>query len=213
VERDVRSILNIKELSLFSSFLKLCAGRVGQLFNASHIANELGVNYKTIQSWLTLLEASFLVYRLQPWHTNFNKRIVKTPKLYFYDTGLVCYLLGIRSADEVKVHFAKGALVENYVITEYIKDTWNSGKALSAYFWRDSGGHEIDLLIDKGSSIKTIEIKSSKTIKPNFFKELTYMENLAENFITEKYIVYGGDEKRKQFNTAILPWNKIDLLQ
>ena len=213
VEQDVRSILNVKELSLFSSFLKLCAGRVGQLFNASHIANELGVNYKTIQSWLTLLEASFLVYRLQPWHTNFNKRIVKTPKLYFYDTGLVCYLLGIRSADEVKVHFAKGALVENYVITEYIKDTWNSGKALNAYFWRDSAGHEIDLLIDKGSSIKTIEIKSAKTIKPNFFKELTYMENLAKDFITEKFIVYGGDEKRKQFNTAILPWNKVDLLQ
>ena len=213
IERDVRSIINIQDLSLFSAFLKYCAGRIGQLFNSSHIANELGVNYKTVQSWLALLEASFLVYRLQPWHTNFNKRIVKTPKLYFYDTGLACYLLGIRSAEEVKVHFAKGALMENYVITEYIKNTWNSGKPLNAYFWRDSGGHEIDLLIDQGSSIKTIEIKSAKTIKPNFFKELTYIENLATDFETEKCIVYGGDEKRNQFNTSILPWNMIDLLQ
>jgi len=213
VERDVRTLLNIKDLSLFSAFIKLCAGRVGQLFNQSNIANELGVTHKTVQSWLVLLEASFIIYRLQPWHTNFNKRIVKTSKIYFYDTGLACYLLGIRSAEEVKIHFAKGALVENYVITEYVKNAWNNGNAHNSYFWRDSAGHEIDLLIDNGSAVKIVEIKSSKTIKPNFFKELTYIENLATNYNLEKFIVYGGNEKRTQFNTSILPWNKVGLLQ
>lgn len=212
VERDVRSVLNIQNLNLFTSFIKLCAGRVGQLFNQSNIANELGVSHKTVQSWLALLEASFIIYRLQPWHTNFNKRIVKTPKIYFYDTGLACYLLGIRSAEEVKIHFAKGALVENYVITEYVKNSWNNGNANNAYFWRDSAGHEIDLLIDNGSTVKIVEIKSSKTIKQNFFKELTYFEKLATSYNLEKFIIYGGNEKRTQFNTSILPWNKIGLI-
>lgn len=210
VERDVRNILNIKNLSLFSSFLKLCAGRIAQLFNSSGIANELGVDHKTIRSWLALLEASFVIYRLQPWHINFNKRIVKSPKIYFYDTGLACYLLGLRNKEEVNIHFAKGALVENYIITEHIKNTWNNGETLNSYFWRDSAGHEIDLLLEKGNKLKIVEIKSSKTIKQNFFKELSYFEKLASNYKIEKHIVYGGNESRKQFNTQISPWNETD---
>lgn len=212
VERDVRNMLNIKDLSLFSTFLKLCAGRIGQLFNSSSIANELGVDYKTVRSWLSLLEASFVVYRLQPWHTNFNKRVVKSPKIYFYDTGLACYLLGLKSKEEINVHFAKGALFENYIMTEYIKNTWNKGKALSFYFWRDSAGNEIDLLIEEGQKLKIAEVKSSKTIKQDFFKGLTYFEKLAQKYTIEKYVIYGGDESRNQFNTSVLSWDKIDTI-
>jgi len=210
VERVVRNILNIKNLRLFSSFLQLCAGRIAQLFNSSAIANELGVDHKTIRSWLVLLEASFVIYRLQPWHINFNKRIVKSPKIYFYDTGLACYLLGLRNKEEVNIHFAKGALVENYIITEHIKNTWNKGEPLNSYFWRNSTGHEIDLLVENGKKLKIIEIKSSKTIKQNFFRELSYFEKLASNYKIEKHIIYGGKESRKQFNTQISPWNETD---
>ena len=212
VERDVRNMLNIKDLSLFSTFLKLCAGRIGQLFNSSSIANELGVDYKTVRSWLSLLEASFVVYRLQPWHTNFNKRVIKSPKLYFYDTGLACYLLGLKSKEEINVHFAKGALFENYIMTEYIKNTWNKGEALSFYFWRDSAGNEVDLLIEEGQRLKIAEVKSSKTIKQDFFKALTYFEKLAQKYTVEKYVIYGGNESRKQFNTSILSWDKIGMI-
>lgn len=212
VERDVRSMLNIKDLSLFSAFLKLCAGRIGQLFNSSSIANELGVDYKTIRSWLSLLEASFVVYTLQPWHTNFNKRVVKSPKIYFYDTGLVCYLLGLKTKEEINIHFAKGAIFENFVLAEYIKNTWNKGEILASYFWRDSAGHEIDLLIDQGQNLKIVEIKSSKTIKQDFTKGLVYFEKLAANYAIEKYVVYGGNESRTQFNTQFFSWDKINSL-
>ena len=212
IERDVRSIINIKDISLFSSFLRICAGRIGQLFNSSNIANELGVDYKTVQSWLSLLEASFVVFRLQPWHNNFNKRIIKSPKLYFYDTGLACYLLGLKKQGDIKIHFAKGALFENYVITEHLKNSWNRGDAVSNYFWRDSSGNEIDLINEIGDKIKIVEIKSGKTVKQDFFKGLTYFEKIATNYQIEKFIIYGGEESRKQFNTRVLPWNEINKL-
>ena len=212
IERDVRSIINIKDISLFSSFLRICAGRIGQLFNSSNIANELGVDYKTVQSWLSLLEASFVVFRLQPWHNNFNKRIIKSPKLYFYDTGLACYLLGLKKQGDIKIHFAKGALFENYVITEHLKNSWNRGDAVSNYFWRDSSGNEIDLINEIGDKIKIVEIKSGKTVKQDFFKGLTYFEKIATNYQIEKFIIYGGQDSRKQFNTRVLPWTEINKL-
>ncbi len=210
IERDVRSILQVKDLNLFNMFLRICAGRIGQLFNASDIGNEISVDHKTIQSWLSILEASFIVYRLHPWHVNFNKRVVKTPKLYFYDTGLACYLLGIRKAEELNVHFAKGALFENYVITEYIKNMRNAGDNSSPYFWRDNTGNEIDLLADLGRQIKIIEIKSGKTVKTDFFKGINFFEKIQVDYDLEKYIVYGGDSGRKQYGTQVLPWNKVD---
>lgn len=213
IERDVRKMLNIKDLSLFSAFLKLCAGRVGQLFNASSIANELGVDYKTIQSWVSLLEASFVIYKLQPWHVNFNKRIVKTPKLYFYDTGLAVYLLGLRSPKEINIHFAKGPLFENYCISEYLKSKWNRGETERCYFWRDNIGNEIDLLIENGSNLSIVEIKSGKTIKDDFFRGLKYFEKTAKNYSINKYLVYSGDSSRKQYDTKILSWNKIEELE
>lgn len=213
IERDVRSIFNIKDLPNFISFIKICAARVGQLFNASSIANELGVDYKTIQNWLNLLETSFILYRLQPWHVNFNKRIVKTPKIYFYDTGLVCHLLGITKESDLDIHFIKGAVFENYIITELVKQTWNSGKSLRHFFWRDNTGNEIDLLIEKGTQLELIEIKSAQTIKQDFFKNLNKIEKLATDYNVKKSILYAGVEKRKQFETNILTWENLGELE
>jgi uncharacterized protein len=212
IERDVRSIFNIKDLPNFISFIKICAARVGQLFNASSIANELGVDYKTIQNWLSLLETSFILYRLQPWHVNFNKRIVKTPKIYFYDTGLVCHLLGLNKESDLDIHFIKGAIFENYIVTELVKQTWNNGKSLRHYFWRDNTGNEIDLLIDKGTDLELIEIKSAQTIKQDFFKNLSKIEKLAKNYKVKKNIVYAGREKRIQYETNILTWENLSEL-
>lgn len=213
IERDVRSVINIKDLNLFNTFLKVCAGRAGQLFKASSIANEIGVDYKTVQSWLSILEMGFIVFRLNPWYVNFNKRIVKTPKLYFYDTGLLCHLLGINKAKDFNLHFAKGALFENFVIVEYIKESRNKGDNTSPYFWRDNTGNEIDLLEEIGQELKIIEIKSGKTIRDDFFKGLNYFDKIQSNYTISKYLVYGGNAQRKQFGTQVLPWNNLVKLQ
>ncbi len=212
IERDVRNVLQVRNLNTFSDFLKLCAGRTGQLFNASAIGNELGLDHKTVQHWLSILEASFIVFRLNPWFVNFNKRVVKTPKLYFYDTGLASYLLGLRSAEDVNTHYAKGALFENYVITEYLKNNFNQGDNQMPYFWRDNTGNEIDLLADFGQRLKIAEIKSAKTIGSDFFKGLNYFEKIQSKYTIEKAIIYGGETARKQYESIIIPWNKVEKL-
>ncbi len=212
IERDVRTIINVKNLNLFNAFLKLCASRIGQIFNASSISNDLGVDYKTIQSWIALLEASFIIHKLQPWHRNFNKRIIKSPKIYFYDTGLACHLLNLKSSDQLNTHFAKGNLFENYIINEVMKSRWNKGMSLTSFFWRDSKGNEIDLLIEDGKNIKLIEVKSSKTIKLDFFKGLNYVEKLIANHTVSKYLIYGGNESQKRTQAQVLPWNSISEL-
>ncbi|MCF6294316.1 MAG: ATP-binding protein [Flavobacteriaceae bacterium] len=212
LERDVRNILNVKNINKFGAFLKLCAGRIGQIFNSSNIANELGVDHKTVMSWLSLLEASFIVYRLQPWHTNFNKRTIKSPKIYFYDTGLACYLLGLKNKKEITLHFTKGALFENYIINEHLKNRWNNGLQFASYFWRDSSGNEIDLLIEEGKSLKIVEIKSGKTIKTDFFKSLNRFEKLASDFSVKKYLIFGGNESQKRTIAQIFSWDEVTRL-
>lgn len=209
LERDVRNLLNIRNIQKFSTFLKLCAGRIGQIFNSSSIANELDIDHKTITSWLSLLEASFIIYRLQPWHTNFNKRTIKSPKIFFYDTGLACHLLNIQNEKEIDLHFAKGSLFENFIITEHLKNRWNKGLAFSSYFWRDRSGNEIDLLIEKGNSLKIIEIKSAQTIKTSFFKSLNRFEKLATTFSIEKGLIYGGSEHQKRTTINIYSWRDL----
>ena len=148
IERDVRQMKNITDLVAFQTFLKICAGRVGQLINFSSISTECGISYNTIKSWLSVLQTSFIIYMLKPHHKNFNKRLVKQQKLYFYDTGLACSLLGIESPDQLQTHYARGALFENMVIMEILKNRLNSGKEEGLYFWRDNHGHELDILID-----------------------------------------------------------------
>ena len=199
IERDVRLLKNITNLDLFQKFIKLLAGRVGQLFNQTSLGNELGLDNKTINAWFTVLETSFITYRLQPYHSSFNKRLTKTPKIYFYDTGLLCHLLGINSRVELDLHFAKGNLFENLVTTELYKNAISGDLKQNLYFWRDSSQNEVDIIIEIGSKIEAIEIKSGKTIHSNFFKGLEYF---SKQTLNQKQIslnlVYGGSENQKR---------------
>ncbi len=211
IERDVRLIKNISDLSLFQKFLQLLAGRAGQLFNQSSLGNELGIDNKTVESWMTLLEVSFIAFRLQPFHKNYNKRIIKTPKVYFYDTGVLSFLLNIRSEEELNIHFAKGQLFENLVILEMLKNKHNRSIHGNLYFWRDSAGNEIDLIVDQGNVLKAIEIKSGKTIKQEFFKSLNLFSSLTTD--SENFLVYGGDAYQKRSNAAVMGVFELEKIQ
>jgi predicted AAA+ superfamily ATPase len=210
VERDVRLLKNVTNLDTFQKFIKLLAGRVGQLFNQSSLGNELGVDNKTINSWMNLLEASFIAFRLQPYHKNFNKRIVKTPKVYFYDTGLAAYLLGIRTEADFDFHFAKGQLFENFILLEKMKHSWNHRTHEHYYFWRDASGNEIDILIESGITLKAVEIKSAKTIHGDFFRSLAHFAKL--NPRASFYLVYGGEEFQKRTEATVLGFNDLMLI-
>jgi uncharacterized protein len=202
IERDIRLIKNISNLDLFQKFLQLLAGRTGQLFNQSSLGNELGVDNKTINSWMTLLEVSFIAFRLQPYYNNYNKRLVKTPKIYFYDTGLLSYLLGIRTVNDLNLHFAKGQMFENLVLLELIKNIWNRNTHDKFYFWRDRTGHEVDILLEQGQHLKAIEIKSGKTLQPDFFKSLSKFKEMKSDM--KSYLIYGGSEYQKRTDCTVL---------
>ena len=210
VERDVRMIKNISNLDLFQKFIQLLAGRTGQLFNQNSLGNELGLDNKTINSWMNLLEASFIAFRLKPYYNNFNKRIVKTPKVYFYDTGLAAFLLGIRTVKDLELHFAKGQLFENFVIVEKIKQSLNIKNYDKYYFWRDATGNEIDLLIERNQELLNLEIKSAKTIHSDFFKTLNNFKKIKPD--THSYLVYGGNDKQKRNNCTIVGFDNLDII-
>ena len=210
IERDVRQLIQIQNLSLFQNFLLLLAGRAGQVFNASALANEVGVNSQTIESWVSVLEASYVVFRLRPYYQNFNKRITKAPKLYFYDTGLLCYLLGLRRTDDLTRHFAKGAIFENFVILEVMKLHHNQGRRPQIYYWRDSNQNEVDLLIQDGMNLKAVEIKSGKTINSDFFKGLKYFKKIVPD--AQSILVYGGDESQKRTDAMVYAVEEMDQL-
>ncbi|MDR2585980.1 MAG: ATP-binding protein [Prevotellaceae bacterium] len=199
VERDVRLLRNIPDLSLFIRFIKLCAGRIGQLFNLSSLANECGITTSTAQSWLSILEAGYVLFLLKPYHKNFNKRLTKSPKLYFYDTGLACSLLSIESPSQLNLHYLRGALFENWVILEYFKKSHHLVKEPLAYFWRDSNGNEVDLLLEKGDHLEAIEIKSNDTMNSTHFKGLDYWQRLSGALPASCHLVYTGEHN---FNTA-----------
>jgi predicted AAA+ superfamily ATPase len=209
IERDLRQIKNITDLNNFERFLRLCAGRTGQLLNMNNLAIETGVDNKTIGSWIGILESSFIMYRLYPHYKNFNKRIVKMPKLYFYDTGLVCALLGIQNAQQLDFHPLFGSLFENFVIMELIKHRFNRAKNNNFYFWRDNTGHEIDLIAEESEGLYPIEIKSGKTITDEFFKGLLYWFKISGT--QSGTVVYTGETGQKRSsNIEILPWKRID---
>lgn len=209
LERDVRSALGVKDLTQFETFLRLCAGRVGQLINFSSIGSEVGVNYKTIQSWLSVLEASYIIRRIQPWHANLKKRLVKSSKLYFYDVGLAAYLIGIKSTEQLQTHPLRGALFENMVIAEAFKQQFNNGQNQPFFFFRDSQGNEVDLLIETGAGLNAYEIKASKTINSDFFHGLNYLKELKIPIVAT-HLIYGGSENRTQSNHLILSWQNAD---
>jgi predicted AAA+ superfamily ATPase len=210
IERDVRLLQNIQNLNLFIRFMKLCAGRTGQLLNFSSLANDTGVSVNTAKSWLSVLEASFIVFLLQPHFKNFNKRLVKMPKLYFYDTGLASSLLGISSAKQIETHYQFGALFENLVISELLKKLFHRGMRNNLYFWRDHKGAEIDVIIDQGDSLIPVEIKSSRTYSDSFFSGLHYWRKLAGNHDKQHYVVYGGDGLRETRNGILIGWKELN---
>ena len=209
VERDVRLIKNIVDLYAFERFVRLCAGRTGQLLNMNSLAIETGVDNKTIASWLSVLETSFIVFRLQPYHKNYNKRIVKMPKLYFYDTGLASALLGIENKEQLSLHPFRGALFENMVVLEFLKNRFNHGKTNNLFFWRDNVGTEIDLLIEYTERLVPIEIKSGQTITDAYFKSLTTWCKITG--IDTGYVIYAGNQTQKRSNgITVLPYTSTN---
>jgi predicted AAA+ superfamily ATPase len=207
IEKDVRQIKNITDLLVFERFMKLLAGRTAQEFNSTSLALETGVDVKTIQSWVGILESSYIIYLLKPHFKNFNKTIVKRPKIFFYDTSLVCSLLGIKTENQLDLHPSKGAIFETMVVSEFAKTRTNNGQQIDLYYWRDKTGHEVDLLIDKVNYLVPIEIKSSKTIHDSFFKNLSYYSKLSDTKLT--HVVYSGLQEQNRSNGIhVINWRE-----
>lgn len=209
IERDVRLIKNIPDLNSFTLFVKLCAGRIGQLLNLSSLSNEVGVSVNTIKSWLSVLEASYVIFRLEPHHENFNKRLVKMPKIYFYDTGLLCSLLGLENSNQLKSHYLLGSLFENFIISELLKYRMNYGLNYNISFWRDKLGREIDCIIDSGTKRIILEIKAAKTITEDFFKSLLLYKDLSAKIKLDAYLIYGGNKNETRSFAKVISWNNV----
>lgn len=207
VERDVRAMLNIGDLGRFTRFIRLCAGRIGQLLNKSNLATETGVTIPTVESWLSVLEASYILYRLEPNFNNYNKRIVKTPKLYFYDTGLACSLLGITSSEQLDVHFLRGGLFENMVVNQFIKDGLNRGIMPDLTFWRDSSGTEVDLVETNGLEQHGYEIKSGNTFTASFFDGLRKWGELSHTPESRRTVIYCGSNDLQTSNGRVVAFD------
>jgi len=209
LERDVRTIKNIGDLNTFKTFMELCAGRTGQILNIDSLASDAGVALNTAKSWLSILEASFIIYQLRPHHKNYNKRLIKRPKLYFYDTGIACFLLNIQSQTQLESHFLRGALFENMVINQFTKFALNKALSPSLYFWRNNHGKEIDCIIDRGEKLIPIEIKSGKTYTKDFFKGLNYWNKLSGQDPDHSFVVYGGDMNEKLPQGNLVSWDNL----
>ncbi|RPA66621.1 ATP-binding protein [Cyclobacteriaceae bacterium YHN15] len=208
VERDVRQIKNVTDLIVFERFIRLLAGRTGQELNLTAISVEVGVDNKTIQSWIGILESSFIIFLLRPHFKNYNKIITKRPKLYFYDTGLVCALLGISKAEQLAFHPQRGSIFETFVVSEMVKKRTNAGKEINLYYWRDKTGREIDLIIDQGLSLLPIEIKSGKTVTTEYFKNLLYWMKLSNS--EKGMVLYAGEQEQKRSNgISVFGWKKM----
>ena len=214
IQRDVTELIAVKDMNSFQNFIGLCATRAGQLLNLNSLANECGISQPTAKSWLSALESSYIVFQLNPYYTNFSKRIIKSPKLYFYDTGMLLHLLKVTSKEQLLMHSFKGNLFENLVISELVKEMHHADNIQDLWFWRDSAGHEIDLLIDVGTSLKIAEIKAGLTIMPDMFKELEWFEIHSNLSGLSKHLVYGGQEAQNRKQGHVIPWNGIgDLLR
>ncbi|PKO01236.1 MAG: AAA family ATPase [Chloroflexi bacterium HGW-Chloroflexi-4] len=210
VDRDVRMIKNIGDINAFIQFTQLCAGRIGQPLNNASLANDAGISPNTAKSWLSILESSYILYRLQPYHRNFNKRLIKSPKLYFYDTGVACSLLGIREQEQVNLHYMKGSLFENLILNEFIKRSYNRGENRQPYYWQDNHGKEIDCLLVNGERVTAVEIKSGKTVSTSYFENLIYWRSLAALPENQEYVVYGGDQSMQTGAGTLISWKNLD---
>ena len=209
VERDVRSILKVGDLEAFGRFVRLCAGRNGQLLNLTSLANDCGITHTTAKRWLSILEASFLVTLLRPHHRNFGKRLIKSPKLYFLDCGLLCYLLRIRSPVDLRAHASRGAVFESFVLSELIKSFVHDGREPDLWFWRDATGHEIDVLIEDGRELVPVEVKSGQTVAPDFFDALMFWRGLVGDAEAPAALIHGGGETYRRRGVAVYSWSVL----
>ncbi len=214
VERDVRQTLRVGDLQTFQTFLRLCAARVGQLVNLSGLGADCGITHTTARSWLSVLESSFIAFRLPPLHANLNKRLIKTPKLYFHDTGLLCYLLGIRTPEQLELHPLRGPIVECWVVSEILKYHVHRGQMPHLFFYRDRKGAEVDLIVDRGSDVLAVEIKSSRTAASEYFSDLTRVtggmaspRGRSRRF--RHVVVYGGDASQTRTAGDLVSWSDV----
>ena len=209
IERDVRQMVNVRDLTTFQRFVRMCAARTGQVLNLSGLANDCGITHNTAKAWLSVLEASYIIFLLKPHHRNFGKRLIKSPKLYFYDTGLAAWLLGINDAKQMSIHAMRGALFENLMISELLKGRFNKALASNLYFWRDNTGNEIDVLIEKTGTLIPVEIKSGQTVTKDYFTGLKKWLTIADATTGSSYVIYGGNEGQKRLGIEVLPWRDI----
>lgn len=209
LERDVRQLLQVKDLYQFQTFLRLCAGRTGSLFNASELSNEVGISVNTVRSWLSILQASYIVFMLHPYFDNSRKRLTKTPKLYFYDTGLACYLLGIENETQLNSDRMRGHLFENMVISDIMKRRAHAGKSTDLMFYRDSNGNEIDLLVPDGQTWEGYEIKSSSTYNSAFEKGFHSITNQLDAQLTRRAVIYCGTQERHDAHVDVLNYASL----
>lgn len=209
LERDVRQIIQVQSISQFQRFLTLCAGNIGQLFNASRIGNDCGLNHGTISKWLSVLETSYVAFRLQPHHRNYRKRLVKTPKLYFWDVGVATRLLGIESPQQLQTHPLRGALFENWAIVELLKARFNRGLRSNLFFWRNNTGIEIDVLAETQGKLLPIEIKSGSTFASDWLSALQKWKSWANTDALPARLIYGGNQSWNENDTEIVPWKEL----
>ena len=212
IERDVRTLQNIGDLDRFHRFLQLCAGRVGQVLNYSSLANDLGIDHKTAKSWLSVLQAGYVVFLLGPHHRNFNKRVIKQSKLYFYDTGLAAFLTGILNRHELDTFHLRGALFENFIISEYVKGMHHRGLEPDAWFFRDSTGNEVDLIIERGNELCAVEIKAGRTVAGDSFRGLERYRGWSGIPREDAFLVYAGDESVQRKVAHLLSWREVPAL-
>lgn len=212
LERDVHQLIKVKDLNTFRTFLRICAGRAGQIINLSSIGNDCGLSHNTVKEWLSVLEASYIIFQLSPHHNNFSKRLIKSPKLYFYDTGLLAWLLGVKQPEQIIMHAMRGAMFENLIISELLKYQYSRGESPSIYMWRDNNGLEIDVIIDQGNRLIPVEIKAGQTINRDFFRNLKKWQKLAGNKVSQGYLVYGGDRNQDRSDISVLSWRHLDKL-
>lgn len=210
IKRDIRTLKAVENLNTFTRFLSLCAGRTGQILNLTSLANDTGVSVNTVKSWLSLLETSYIIFLLKPYHNNFNKRVIKAPKLYFYDTGIVCSLLRVNDEKALRNYHLYGALFENFVLGEIAKQFYHSGKLPEMYYYKESNGKEIDCIIEKSSNkIIALEIKGGETFNKDYIKNLSKLfdENLAKGI--KKYLVYPEAKKMLIMDVNVLNWSDV----
>lgn len=209
LERDVRQVLNVQDLATFQRFLRLCAGRTGQLLNLSALAGEAGISHSTARAWMSVLESSDLVVLLPPYHRNFGKRLVKSPKLYFLDVGLVGWLLGIRSPETLETHPARGALFETLIVSEFLKARYNRGQPADLYFWRDNNGIEADLIFESGASLQMVEIKSGRTLTSDYVRAGKKSASFAGEEALMPWLVYGGEDSYERDGVRVIAWRHL----